>query len=125
LFDDLEPFLGPEYEHLLSDEFSEIRAVILPHADYGVCYDFDQGSHTQFQYPPLFEQDSVTELLDAMLCTPEECSADMSNYQMDSTTQVVTSDETLMINRGSDRNLILDKEIGSDVDSMTQVRRLV
>jgi len=125
LFDDLAPFLGPEYEHLLSDGSPKIKFPMLPRADNAICYDVDPGSHTQFQYP-LFEEDSVTELLDAMV-SPEECSAGMSNYQTDSATKVVSPHQTLMINPGSDWNSLMDKEIGSDVDSealMAQVRRL-
>jgi len=127
LFDDLAPFLGPEYEHLLSDEFLKIKSPMLPCADYTIHYDVDQGSHTQIQYP-LFMQGSVTELLDSMLSTPKECSADMSNYQTDLATKVLSPNLTFVITQDSACDSAMDEEIGSDVDSkalMAQVRRLI
>ncbi|XP_020254196.1 NAC domain-containing protein 91-like [Asparagus officinalis] len=92
LFDDLAQFLGPEYEHLFSDDLPQINSLTLISSDYGINSADDQ---TQAQYQTS-EQDSVSALLDAMLSTPEEYSADVADCRGE--TEAVSDGQISMIN---------------------------
>lgn len=93
-----------------------------------ISYDANQGSYPQIQYP-MFEQESFTEILDAILSTPEECSNDTSKFQINSISNFVHHQgQTSMINQESQWISVIDEDTGSHVNSENleaQVRRLV
>lgn len=123
----MQEFLGPEYEHIFSDDFPQSNLEVPSSAGHEISYYADQGSHLQIQHP-MFKQDLLTEYLGAMVSTPEERSTDTSNYQTNSPTNAVPLGEAPMISQSSDFISVADKNIGGLVDSETpeaQVRTLV
>lgn len=127
MFDDLAQFLVPEHKHLLSDDFSQSKSQMLPGADYALCRDVD---HT-LVHDQTSEQDSVTEWLDALLRTPEEYSADVSNYRTESATGSLQVGQCSMNNHGLDwfsavnTNSITSNDDGKISSPRAEVRRLV